>query len=207
MKKLLVFPFLVLSFLVTSKISAETPQKVDQQLNGLSSESFALYLPKGGYIANSDGSNNFSAEQIKETGGKVVTYSELKSLLLNSSEEKNKEFSSGTFFRGTSFPNRPYGLAIGQSYTSQTFSGSGWRYSGYCFHPTPGNGLYLLWETFGDDALVGEQALASRHQGTPIYQGQPKYILSDINRGTYIWGVCYLSYNPTPGSYYRVSNL
>ena len=43
---------------------------------------------------------------------------------------------------------------------SKTFSGSGWRFSGYQFVADPNTGYYLKWTTYIDDGRVGTASLA-----------------------------------------------
>lgn len=180
------------------------------RLDNVENTDYVLYLPDGGYIFNEDGSNNFSDEQL--TKGEVITGEELKKEasseavdlpsipadIIGSSEQPTR--------RASGISNNVYTLSAGQTYVSQAFSGSGWRYSGYSFYPEPTSGPYLLWEAVGDSGLVGPAGDIEYHRGVSIYPGSPKYVLSDHNRGLPYGGVFFSTYNPVNGSYYIVSN-
>lgn len=202
-KKIFHKVIILLSFVlcaITIGISVHADTSLDQQLSGLSDDTYVLYLPYGGFITNSDGSANFTPSQLNDLGGTVMTVSEFRS---QSAAGNNITVPA---LRSTSIPGKCIELASGQSYLSQGFSGGGWRYSGYFFHPRSGTGAYLLWETYVDSGQVGNQVQTSKHTGTAIYPGAGKRIYSDDNRGTYIWGACYSTINPINGTKYRVTN-
>lgn len=47
--------------------------------------------------------------------------------------------------RSANPPTNVWKMTYGTSYTSNAFSGSGWRFSGYLFMPETGSGAYLRW--------------------------------------------------------------
>ncbi len=108
--------------------------------------------------------------------------------------------------RAATTPSQRMVLGPGDAYRSGTFSGSGWRFSGYMFAPRPDTGYYLLWTSYGDDGRVGnlteaQNTLNGSIQGDCIYNGTPTY----INKATL--SHVYYTYNPVAGSYYLVQNI
>lgn len=206
-KKILLLTLSTLSLLsitlltgnITKAETYLTNQQITQAVSGLKDSDYVLAFNDGGYISNKDGSANFSSEQISTMGGTIHTVKEFKQILktipMIDGQPRYAE-------RGASAPAKSFVLMANQSYTSQAFSGKGWRYSGYSFHPVNATGSYLKWETFIDSGVV----VTRTHGDVSIYPGQSKMIFSDALRGTYQWGSYYKTYNPIPGSYYRVSN-
>ena len=96
----------------------------------------------------------------------------------------------------------------------ETVFGGGWQHSRYYYHPATGTGAYLLWRTYIDSGIVGGTNLYPRRTyidsgivgGTNLYPNIPKYVCSDNNRGTYIWGVAYKTHNAPYGTRFTVSN-
>lgn len=123
-------------------------------------------------------------------------------------EEAKKEMENNVRIpqqRGSSVPTQVMQLAAGQVYISNTFSGSGWRFSGYQFLANPNTGYYLKWTTYADDGRVGNASMAmntlkGQLSGIAIYKNQSK----SINYGPN--GQIYYTYNPVNGTYYRVEN-
>lgn len=108
--------------------------------------------------------------------------------------------------RGAGLPSQTRLLAAGAVYTSNTFSGSGWRFGGYYFK-SGGNGDWLKWSTFNDDGRVGDigdatsvKNNAGSSRGMNLYVGYPQYL------NTANGGLVYFTYNPKSGTYYRVEN-
>ena len=181
------------------------------RLDNVENTDYVLYLPDGGYIFNEDGSDNFTDEQL--TKGEVITGEELKKEEANSEAIELPsiptdlvESSEKPMLRAAKLNNNVYTLSAGQTYVSQAFSGSGWRYSGYSFYPEPSSGPYLLWQAVGDSGLVGPAGEIEYHIGVSIYPGTSQYVRSDHNRGFPYGGVFFSTYNPVNGSYYIVSN-
>lgn len=191
-----------LIFIFNSNVNADTYRtndQIEEAVSGLKDSDYVLALSDGSYIANMDGNPNFSEEQINETGGTVKSVKDYKEQLKTTPMIDGE---SQTAFRAASPPGQSYVLYANQQYTSQAFSGKGWRYSGYNFRPITGTGSYLLWEAFVDSGVV-----VTKVQGDVVVNpGAPRRAFSDAPRGTYTWGAYFKTYNPIPGSYYRVSN-
>lgn len=126
------------------------------------------------------------------------------------SVEEAKQIASGekTFVshmgRSASPSTSLYIVSANTTYRSDTFSGSGWRFSNYYFLPMNGTGDYLLWTSFIDGGRVGCFAEAySTLNGTLAGMELP------VNTAKYYKnpdGQQYYTYNPIKGTYYVVSN-
>jgi hypothetical protein len=55
--------------------------------------------------------------------------------------------------RGAKPSTTVWTLSDGASYTSQAFSGSGWRFASYLFKSESSSGPYLKWQAFGASRL------------------------------------------------------
>lgn len=193
---------LVLSaFLSTTVVTADLKDTVLEMYQGLDDSQYVLYLPNGGYVKNADGSADFSLEQIEESeGGIVTTVADAKNRAKEFAIQAEKSGLNNTGSIGTLknalAPSHAFSVAAGQS-VGETVFGGGWQYSRYYYHPATGTGGYLLWTTYGDSGLVDK---------TPIYPNKPKYVFSDDNRGTYIWGARYKTYNAPAGTRFTVAN-
>lgn len=163
----------------------------------LDDNSYVLYIPNGGgFIRNSDGSSNFSDEQISETGGSVMKVSEAKIAAAEYMEPQNN-----VKFRSTFPKTRSLSISAGQSATETVF-GSGWQHSRFFYSPAPKTGAYLLWTSHNDSGVVYDSAKDIQ----AIEANSPTYILSDVNRETAKWGVAYKTYNAPSGTYITIAN-
>ena len=195
--KMTIVVSILLIIFTFSKANAD--ESMLKKFENLNENQYILYLPSGDFVLNMDGSPNFDQEQIDETGGEVITVREAKERVTSLTPEKNNiQMDQGvTLF---SYPrlNPPRGYTVFNGQRAfETVSGPGWQSSRYFYHPQIGTGGYLLWETFVDSGVVGD---------TAIYPGSPRYIYSDINRGSYTYGLQYRTYNAPAGTYFTVSN-
>lgn len=187
--------FIVFLFLGTLTVSAD--ENSAKMYDGLDDDSYVLYIPNGaGFVQNQDGSANFSAEQVAETGGIVMTVREAKAAALKYKPEEQMVTYSN-------FPSITYSITIsaGQS-ARESVSGAGWKHSRYYYNPAPGTGAYLLWTSHLDSGLVYDSSRVIRALGA----NTPTYVYSDVNRGTRLWGVAYKTYNAPAGTYITIAN-
>ena len=161
----------------------------------------------GGYFYSLDGSSEFSDSDIQQVGGVVMSVSEYEMI-----QEKKDAMVDGielfapiSLYSTNPF-NKPTKVIPNRlAYTSNPFSGNGWRFSGYRFLPASGTGVYLAWRVEGDAGRVGTYDHARNTynghiQGVPVDPGQRKYVASDST------GLLFYTYNPVPGSRYIVEN-
>lgn len=98
-------------------------------------------------------------------------------------------------------------LAAGESYASQSFYESGWRFSEYKFEASQGTGTWFLWTVVGDGGVVGNEYEAYRTYQTKqsigrakLGNGESRYV---NGQGSWLF---FYTYNPAKGSRYVVSN-
>lgn len=187
----------------------DNTQTVEQLFSGFNDSDKLIELPNGGYLYGQGEAKIYEYLDYMEGDANPVA-------ILNVSDsdstitvkEAKKEIESNInqpLLRGSSVPTQVLQLAAGQVYVSNTFSGSGWRFSGYQFVADPSTGYYLKWITYIDDGRVGNASLAmntlkGQISGIEIYKNQSKYINYGPN------GQIYYTYNPINGTYYRVEN-
>ena len=128
----------------------------------------------------------------------AVTVEEVKKIM--SGEKSYVTFST----RAASPSTSVYYLKANGLYQSDTFSGTGWRFSNYYFLPMAGTGNALLWTSFNDSGRVGGvlEANNTRNgniQGMELPVGYAKYYENDT-------GQIYYTYNPLQNTYYIVDN-
>lgn len=109
--------------------------------------------------------------------------------------------------RGTSVPTQTRYLDLGSqnAYTSQGFSGAGWRTGGFKFKPKVGTGNYLVYGSYGDSGNAGTatnfiNTLNGNNTGVALPKNTRKYVLSAD------W-TFYYTFNPIANSYYIVANI
>ena len=196
-KKAILFSVFSIMFLFLGSSLVSADENSVKMYDGLDDDSYVLYIPNGaGFVQNKDGSTNFSAEQIAETGGIVMTVREAKVAALNyKPEEQVVPYST--------FPSKNYSITIsaGQS-ARESVSGAGWKHSRYYYNPAPGTGAYLLWTSHLDSGLVYDSSRVIR----ALEANTPTYVYSDVNRGTRLWGVAYKTYNAPAGTYITIAN-
>lgn len=170
---------------------------------GLDETDKVLELPDGGFLYGEAMDVDAEDETIvyesynSQTDENSITVKEAVEIIQN--EESIQ-------LRGSGLPSQTRLLAAGAIYTSNTFSGSGWRFGGYYFK-SGGNGDWLKWHTFNDDGRVGDigdatsvKNNAGSSRGMNLYVGYPQYL------NTANGGLVYFTYNPKSGTYYRVEN-
>lgn len=185
---------------LTNAVKADehlTDQQIEQATKGLQDDSYILTTRFGGILYNQDGSGNFSADEIGESG-KVMKVAEYKQLLKNvdiSELQPQSSVTPGVYLFAGYAPAAFQTLRANETYRSQPFYFKGWRYGEARFIPELGTGDYLLWQAEGDSGIAEDGQGAS----ATINPGAPQYVYS--RRGTY-----FKTYNPLPGSVYIVSN-
>ena len=128
----------------------------------------------------------------------AVTVDEAKKIM--SGEKSYVTFST----RAASPSTSVYYLSANAQYTSQVFSGTGWRFSNYYFLPTVGTGDALYWVSVNDGGRVGNFS-----EAYDTLNGKLSGMELPANTGRYCWtlnGQQYYTYNPLPNTYYIVVN-
>ena len=128
----------------------------------------------------------------------AVTVEEAKKIM--SGEKSYVTYST----RAASPSTSVYYLSAYADYTSQEFSGTGWRFSNYYFLPTVGTGDYLLWQSKVDSGRVGSfsEAYDTLH-GTLSGMELPANTFKYYKNSN---GQQYFTYNPLSGTRYYVAN-
>lgn len=168
-----------------------------------------IELPNGGYLYGQGEAKVYEyLDYIDGNADPIEVYkvsNNENKITVKEAKEEMKNNVGNVQQRGSSVPTQVIQLAAGQVYVSNTFSGSGWRFSGYQFVADPSTGYYLKWTTYVDDGRVGNASLAmntlkGQISGIEIYKNQSKYINYGPN------GQIYYTYDPINGTYYRVEN-
>lgn len=201
--------------------SFETEQYIEDIFSGMNDSDKVLEAPRGGYFSGEgdingyDESGNLIITHNVETDPNSITVAEAKEKIASSAENKSMLNLPMFGLRGATPPTVVYELRAEQSYKSDDFSGSGWRYSGYKFLPSAGTGSFLRWNTFNDDAkvmmgyeswLISMGAANPNNVGQPIYRGYTYWkSWTEIANGA-VQPQVYFTFNPVRGSYYIVAN-
>lgn len=199
---------------MTAAVSAQaaTPSEAnnyDLTTLQVSENQIVQVLPEGGFIYNADGSSDVDLSVVKSNNRIVMPYRDYLKL-----EQKDASVGFVTLppvFRSAS-PHKASQtakiLVDGEVYTSNFFSGSGWRFSELKFRPSHGTGSYLRWTSIGDSALVGSEYQAFHTWQTGVGtsmavlgNGETRWV--DTTGG---WSVFY-TYNPARGPQYVVANI
>lgn len=160
----------------------------------------------GGYLYGEcslyDSDNNLIGEYNSKTSPESITVAEARKEI---TEKKDEISLYGAYPPDPDKPNTLVVLDGGSSYTSNEFTGTGWRFSGKRFLPASGTGDFLRWTSYVDGGRVGNynEAYATKNgnlQGTAINAGQSLYV--NRNGSAQI----YYTYNPLPKTYYVVEN-
>lgn len=182
---------------------------IEQLFNDFDDSDELIELPNGGYLYGQGEAKVYEyPDYVEGNMNPVYTFDISNSDSIVTVKEAKKEMEENVNQiqqRGSSVPTQVLQLAAGQVYISNTFSGSGWRFSGYQFVADPSTGYYLKWTTYVDDGRVGNASLAmntlkGQISGIEIYKNQSKYINYGPN------GQIYYTYSPINGTYYRVEN-
>lgn len=197
--------------LASPNVSAATPKEIGQIPSApeISENQIVQVLPEGGYIAKDDGSSNFDSEMVQNNGGTLMTYGEYL-------EKEQTDTSSDTFvvsyiqFRSAS-PSKASGnpkvLKLGEFYQSNPFYERGWRFSELKFKAADGTGTWLLWKTYKDGGVVGNEweAYQTYQSGQSIGRAKIEANQSQYVNGNGSW-LFFYTYNPISGSGYTVYN-
>ncbi|MBX8938921.1 hypothetical protein [Enterococcus gilvus] len=172
-----------------------------------------LALPNGGFL-HGEGTLYDVKDTTKpleiynsETDPKSITVGKAKEIMKEQQENSvvDSIFSSEVP-RGAAPPNTLINLSYGGSYTSEGFSGSGWRFGGYLFAAVNSSGSDLRWESHGDQGCIGTEQQAwntyssGYAEGTLIGNGQYLYLYGWVAK-------TYFVYSPPAGTYYYVGNV
>lgn len=164
-----------------------------------------IRLPDGGTlhgemsITHANGSSlSKTIKYNSDTDKNAISMKELRSGII----PKQSGSSSSIVTMGLSPSDDLYTLRSQAMYTSEAFTGSGWRFAGYKFVAASGTGQYLLWNSVYDSGLVGTVTQAwSTKNGSP--SGTEVGGLS----GKYISGTTtFYTYNPAYSMHYVVAN-
>lgn len=182
---------------------------IEQLFNDFEDTDELIELPNGGYLYGQGEAKVYEyLDYIDGNADPIEVYdvsNNENKITVKEVKEEMKNNVGNVQQRGSSVPTQVMQLAAGQVYVSNTFSGSGWRFSGYQFVADPSTGYYLKWTTYVDDGRVGNASLAmntlkGQISGIEVYKNQSKYINYGPN------GQIYYTYNPINGTYYRVEN-
>lgn len=182
---------------------------IEQLFNDFEDTDELIELPNGGYLYGQGEAKVYEyLDYIDGNADPIEVYkvsNNENKITVKEAKEEMKNNVGNVQQRGSSVPTQVMQLAAGQVYVSNTFSGSGWRFSGYQFVADPSTGYYLKWTTYVDDGRVGNASLAmntlkGQISGIEIYKNQSKYINYGPN------GQIYYTYDPINGTYYRVEN-
>lgn len=213
LKELMISAFIAGSFIQPSSTELRTLR------NNSSSESDTLSVNfswlkdddkvlevDGGYLYGEcslyDADNNLIGEYNSLTSPESITVSKARKEI---SEKENEISLYGAYPPDPDKSNTLIVLDANSSYTSNEFTGSGWRFSGKRFLPASGTGDFLRWTSYVNGGRVGNynEAYATKNgnlQGTAINAGQSRYV--NKNGSAQI----YYTYNPLPKTYYVVEN-
>lgn len=178
--------------------------------NRYSDNAKILILPEGGFlhgemIETSIKTGKVVASYNSETDPNAITWGEIKDKLTDqlSKNPNNPGLLAGQL-RGATPPSTVRGLAYGASYSSNLFSGSGWRFAGYLFKAINSVGPLLRWESHNDNGVIGTETQA----WNTLDSGYAEGTLINKNAYLYLNGTkCYYNHNPQNGTYYWVGNV
>ncbi|HEL1584662.1 TPA: hypothetical protein TXJ06_001399 [Streptococcus suis] len=208
-KKVFISAVLLSSIFLQGNILAATPKEIIESpsMASINPEQVVQVLPDGGFIFRDNGDSNFDPSLVETNHGTLMTY---ENYLKLETIDTSLDFMESPFLRSAS-PDKavqyPKILAAGESYASQPFSGSGWRFSESKFKAASGTGTWLLWTAVGDGGVVGNEYEAYRTYQTKqsigrakLESGESRYV---DGQGSWLF---FYTYNPVKGSSYVVSN-
>lgn len=173
----------------------------------LTGDQKVLPLPEGGYLVGSctvvdaDDESTVYAIYDSELDPNAITVSEVKQEI--NEEKKYPRITP----RGATVPTvgSLYFLSSQKYYLSDTFSGSGWRFSNYMFKPSPSYPSVLEWTSQNDSGRVGVRSQAlSTYNGTTAGTSLPAGKTISFNGNDQ--GQIYYTYNPLANTRYLVRN-
>lgn len=200
------------------KVVTPEMQKEAEKLFGTLEESDSvLKLPDGGYLhgeaydVDANNPEKVIATYDSEANPNAITVSEAKELIDNPTV--NAPLGIATFGASPPPSSSFRYLANGAEYWSSKFSGSGWRFGEVAFMPAKGTGIYLGWQTFKDDGVVGgpnqaNSTKAGSFSGSIVYvsQGYTYKTPGDYHPG-FPYVMMYYTLNPISGTQYYVANI
>lgn len=172
-----------------------------------------LALPNGGFLHGEgtlyDISDLTKALEVynSETDPKSITVGQAKEIMKEQKENVVVEsIFPSKILRGAYPPSTLINLSYGGSYTSDYFSGSGWRFAGYLFAAVNSAGPNLRWESHGDQGCIGTKQQALNTLDSGYAEG------TLINNGAYLYlygltAKTYYVHSPLSGTYYYVGNV
>lgn len=185
-------------------------QDVDKMFEPYDSSKKILQLSDGGFIQGwveeyDADSGELTRIYDSEIDKSAITIEEAKDIVKAQRIAIESGWEISTY--GTTIPTQTKRLILNaKPYTSNFFSGKGWRIGGYKFLPQSGTGQWLLWTSYNDSGNAG----TADHCRTATTTGQASGRALDEGRPTYVgytdW-MMYYTYNPVPGSYYTVQNI
>ena len=185
---LLLFIVMPLSDSVSAKENSNMSREIELLFSGLDDNESVIELPNGGYIYGHGEVKIFDySDYIEGNLVPIETYdlnNDTNKITIEEAKQQLCITKDIPMTRGSSVPTQVMQLSAGQIYISKTFSGSGWRFSGYQFVADPNTGYYLKWTTYIDDGRVGtasyaNDALRGQIHGTAIYKINQNLFLMD----------------------------
>jgi hypothetical protein len=183
-------------------------------LNKFDDSDTIIILPDGGFLhGEATVSSNSNPQKIiahynSQTDQTAVKVGSLKKVLsengtisllgVNLSQDK---------VQGANVPSETMTLGYGAEYSSNSFSGSGWRFEGYFFKAINSPLPNLIWSSHVDSGLVGTRTQANY---THNNGKQELYDNTFVNIGARpaVSGTrVYYSFSPKDGTYYYVGNV
>ncbi|AYG01040.1 hypothetical protein [Lactococcus allomyrinae] len=133
-------------------VKASTTTTTDRITREVNLE-FANLQDSDKVIPQADGGYLYTANSASDSS--AVTVAQAKTNIIASYETSLQKTSSALTIvpLSTSYPVTAKALSPGDTYYSDTFSGSGWKYSGYKFYNTSGS-HYMLWENVNASGQV-----------------------------------------------------
>ncbi|EOL47145.1 hypothetical protein RV11_GL002667 [Enterococcus phoeniculicola] len=198
------------------EIPADTQETYFQEnfLSEFSDSDKLTVLPDGGVlhgratVSSVDDPSIIISTYDSATDSQAISVGELKKLY-----KAEKELSDlgyvylSTDDKSTSVPTKIMSLDYGASYSSNKFTGSGWRFGGFLFKAINSPFPNLIWSSHVDSGLVGtkSQANYTHDNGSQsVYQG----VFVNVDQRLSVSNTrVYYSYSPKDGTYYFVGNV
>lgn len=196
-----------------AEFNARDEQYIDEMFRYFDPSEKILQLPDGAFLQGKMvevtdkgvfGVKNLNITGIydSETDSNSISVEEAKELVENTPQAPNENI---PVTRGSGVSSDTKYIELDGYYMSNEFSGSGWRFSGYTFRPTPGTGDWLTYTSLGDSGRAGtagdaQICLNGGISGTELKTGVATYVNSKY------W-TNYFTHNPLPGTRYLVQNI
>lgn len=185
------------------------PVTQEEIYNRYSDDASILLIPDGGFlhgemIETSAITGEVVAYYNSETDSSATAWGKLKDKMDQVLESDDFVAPLNLQPRRATPPSTVRGLSYGASYTSDYFSGSGWRFAGYLFKAINSAGPLLRWESHNDGGVIGTETQAWNTLDSGFAEG------TLINKNAYLYlngTQCYFNHNPQNGTYYWVGNV